>query len=188
MCVRVRLYMCVYSSMLIWLSVTLNNILVLPCSDKECLECDLNGLKWFYSAVSERCDVYRHYSVFFLQMLFIELLAVRGHWVAALHLKLNVYHHRGKQKFSFIMYKTDLTLKLLFVFAKSEQLISKIVFGNHCTSFAVSSTCSWVWCWHLNSGQMWVTSTRQTFLHPWALILIPRQCSLCKNSHNKPLP
>lgn len=102
-------------------------------------------------------------------MLFIELLAASGHWVAALHLKLNVYHHSGNEKFSFIIYKTDLWLKLLFVFAQSEQLICKTTFGNHCTSFAVLSSCSWeLWCWHLNAD-CWsdVSHKHQTDLWCW---------------------
>lgn len=117
-------------------------------------------------------------------MLFIDLLATSGHWVAALHLKLNVYHHSGRQFFLifFIICNTDLWLKLLFVFARSQQCKNKAVLGSHCTvlQFQLLALGCCVGIWTLIVGQMCVTSARQTFgvdiftwfLHSWSLMLI----------------
>lgn len=132
-------------------------------------------------------------------MLFIDLLATSGHWVAALHLKLNVYHHSGRRKFFvfFIICNTDLWLKLLFVFARSEQFKNKAVLGSHCTvlQFQLLALGCCVGIWSLIVGQMCVTSTRQTFgvdiftwvLHSWSLmlILILIPSALCKKQQQQ---
>lgn len=130
-------------------------------------------------------------------MLFIDLLATSGHWVAALHLKLNVYHHSGRQKFFFFYHLQNRFMTwVTFCICSIWAVLKQSSFGKSLHSFAVSASCSWVLCWHLNTD-CWsdVCHKRQTDLRCWHFYLTfaflisdadpDPQCSLQKNNNNK---
>lgn len=105
-------------------------------------------------------------------MLFIDLLATSGHWVAALHLKLNVYHHSGRRKFFFLSFAIQIYDLSYFLYLLDLSSLKQSSFGKPLHSFAVSASCSWVLCWHL-IADCWsdVCHKHQTDLRCWHFYL-----------------